>query len=101
MEEVYNRLGEFNYDAYNVPNDPLLPYLGPYEFSNGNVYEGQFSKGKPKGRGKILYSNGSLYEGEFDGENCNVKGRLIHADGDYYQGTWVDNFAEGLGSFIT
>lgn len=30
----------------------------------------------------------------------NGKGRLIHCDGDVYEGDWVDNKAEGYGTYI-
>lgn len=29
-----------------------------------------------------------------------MKGRLIHADGDVYDGDWLDDAANGLGSYF-
>ncbi len=38
---------------------------GVYHFSNGDIYNGNFTGGKKNGIGKYNYANGDIYEGEW------------------------------------
>ena len=51
--------------------------LGIYFYSNGNRYEGDFSKGKFNGLGKFYYKNGEVYEGTFE-EGKSIKLKQIN-----------------------
>ena len=51
-------------------------------------YTGDLIAGKRQGRGKLVYSNGSVYEGEFSQHQCHGVGRLTAADGTVYDGLW-------------
>ena len=51
-------------------------------------YTGDLIEGKRQGRGKLVYSNGSVYEGEFSQHQCHGVGRLTAADGTVYDGLW-------------
>ena len=42
--------------------------------------------GKKSGYGEISWSDGSLFEGQWTNDLYNGIGRLIHADGDVYEG---------------
>ena len=75
------------------------PFLGPFKFSNGETYEGQFMDGKRHGFGRQIWPDGSIYEGFWDEDRCNGKGRLINAEGHVYFGDWIDDKAEGKGTF--
>ena len=40
-EEVFRKLGSFDFAKYQCQQEnKKCPHLGPYEFSNGNIYEG-------------------------------------------------------------
>jgi hypothetical protein len=34
-------------------------------YQNGNLYVGEFSRGKAQGKGKYIWTNGETYEGEW------------------------------------
>eukprot|EP00475_Leptophrys_vorax_P024502 TRINITY_DN3381_c0_g2_i1.p1 TRINITY_DN3381_c0_g2~~TRINITY_DN3381_c0_g2_i1.p1 ORF type:complete len:872 (+),score=223.03 TRINITY_DN3381_c0_g2_i1:27-2642(+) len=58
-------------------------------FSNGNIYEGDFERGEPNGRGKLIVEIQSplkMYEGEFlDGE-LHGEGVATYVDGRVFRG---------------
>jgi hypothetical protein len=96
---VAERKGAFKFDKDN-PEDEHLPTLGPYEFDNGAVFEGQWKEGKRQGKGKQVWKDGSIYEGYWKNDMANGRGRLIHADGDVYEGDWENDKASGIGEYI-
>jgi hypothetical protein len=72
--------------------------FGKKGYLNG-IYEGNFSNGQWKGRGKMTYPNGSVYEGEYNGFNREGYGVYIWASGKKYEGNWVSDNIEGEGTF--
>jgi hypothetical protein len=74
--------------------------MGPIEFDNKYVYEGQWKHGQKAGRGRQLWRDGSYYEGYWINNMASGYGRLIHTDGDTYEGEWIEDRAEGSGKNI-
>lgn len=100
--------------------------FGVYNYPNKFFrYEGEWSKGKKHGHGKLVMADGSFYEGQFmDGEiqghgfrrwvstkneytgqfvkgELNGHGIMMYGDGSRYEGEWVDNKREGEGKLIS
>ncbi|KAL9971302.1 hypothetical protein ACROYT_G023811 [Oculina patagonica] len=100
--------------------------FGVYNYSNKFFrYEGEWSKGKKHGHGKLVMADGSFYEGQFiNGEiqghgfrrwastrneytgqfvkgELNGHGIMIYGDGSRYEGEWVENRREGEGKLIS
>lgn len=96
--------------------------FGVYNYPNKFFrYEGEWSKGKKHGHGKLVMADGSFYEGQFiDGEiqghgfrrwaftgneytgqfvkgELNGYGVMVYGDGTRYEGEWVENRREGEG----
>lgn len=58
-------------------------------YDNGDVYEGDFFKGKRHGKGKYVYANHTIrkiYDGEWDEGNILGLGRMDYKDGSVYIG---------------
>ena len=104
VERIANRLGPFNYGAYEDENQNENEHVfrDEVQMENGARYEGEWlATGNVRdGKGKQLWADGSLYEGYWEGDKANGKGRLIHADGDVYEGDWVDDKAHGEGVYL-
>lgn len=58
-----------------------------YLFINlGVIYVGEWLRGKPHGRGMMIFPNGSIYDGYFlRGRTIGI-GRFFQGNGDYYEG---------------
>lgn len=72
--------------------------FGKYIYTNG-TYEGNFTNGQWRGKGKKTFPNGDIYEGEYNGFKSNGYGVLTWAKGEKYEGNFVDGKAEGQGTF--
>lgn len=71
---------------------------GYEEYINGDVYEGNFSCGKPHGRGSLYHADGSVFTGEFcEGEK--MKGTMKYKSGNVYVGEWRRGERQGYGRF--
>ena len=91
VERLEERLG-----VYQGPYGPdlywsFLPILGPYQYSNGAVFTGQFKNGIRWGEGRQIWEDGSTYEGQWENDKLNGYGRLITCRGDVYEGEWIDS----------
>jgi hypothetical protein len=61
---------------------------GRLTFENGDVYEGDFSKGMRHGHGKFTeVESGQVYEGEWT-MDIEYKGKLTFGEGGFYDGQW-------------
>ena len=75
-------------------------WMGPYEYSDGSVYQGQMNKQNEKhGKGRLLFKDGGLYEGYFKNNRPFGYCRLIKANGDIYEGMNWDYKAHGRGVY--
>lgn len=86
---------------------------GKYSYRNGNVYEGEFFEGQPKGKGKFTLVDGSYFEGtiidgKWDGKaKMNVKtnfydlySKTFEFTGTY-EGMIIRSKPEGNGNFTS
>lgn len=77
-----------------------LPELGPFLYSNGETYTGQYQNGMRHGYGVQISKNGIIYEGMWIEDVCNLYGRLIHPDGTIYEGEIKNGQAHGKGKSL-
>ncbi len=96
---------------------------GKYLYANGNRYQGEFSDGKPHGKGILFCANGNKYLGQWemswrqgDGKfvfregheymggfhrnNFHGQGTMAYANGDRYEGNWRANLPNGQGIYF-
>ena len=59
---------------------------GKRVYSNGSVYEGDFTDGVRHGQGKMVYSDGNVYEGEWKRGRANGQGKMVYTHGYVYEG---------------
>lgn len=72
--------------------------------NNGDVYEGDFCRGRMSGKGTYIYSNGNIYVGEINNDMREGHGtyRLVTSINGYegvYEGEFKNNVFEGNGTF--
>lgn len=72
---------------------------GTFQYKDGSVYKGVFSKGKFQGQGSMDYSNGNLYIGKWKNHKREGRGKLTFANGDVYVGNFLDNKFWGKGKY--
>lgn len=80
-------LAEFAWEDQSIWNK--MPYYnGSYsvELSNGDYYDGEWSRGKFHGTGVYKWKDGKMYEGEWKDGIPEGKGRYIYTNGDVYEG---------------
>lgn len=63
------------------------------------IYEGEWHKGKPHGKGKIIYKSGDIYEGDFVKGKREGYGVYTFPDGEKYEGYWNQNHQHGHGVY--
>jgi len=80
--------------------DNIKEIYGKVLDSNFKVtYEGQYSKGKRFGKGKLTFSNGDTYEGSFVDDKRDGSGVYTWADGKTWTGSFVNNLMHGKGIY--
>ena len=95
--------------------------IGTMYYSNGNIYLGEVSSGKPygfgefrlsdgskyignfkfhmQGKGIFVFGNGDKYEGLYDGGRRNGYGAYTCSNNDVFKGNWTNDKYEGQGNF--
>ena len=64
------------------------------------VYEGLWFKDKRHGKGMEIYSNGDRYEGDFSKGRPEGKGKRVWAaTGEVYEGEWYQGMRHGVGTW--
>ena len=66
---------------------------------DGNIYEGEFTRGEMTGKGKYIWQNGQRYEGDFVNGIKHGKGIYTWPDGFEYNGEYVNGIREGRGIY--
>ncbi|MBR5528278.1 MAG: hypothetical protein IKV97_04680 [Clostridia bacterium] len=74
---------------------------GVIEYSNGDIYDGEFSGFYRNGQGHMTYAaTGDTYEGQFSDDKMSGKGIYRSADGSVYDGEFLDGKKSGTGKYI-
>ena len=71
---------------------------GTHTTSSGNVYVGEWKDDKMEGQGTYTWPNGSSYEGEFADGHFNGQGTKKWEDGSVYVGEWKNDQLDGQGT---
>lgn len=97
--------------AMTVPSDKdvIASLVSIFEIDTGSdedVYEGEeiiedgVAKGRPHGRGKMVYSSGDIYHGEWCRGEWNGYGTYIYTNGTVYNGEWKSGRRHGRGELF-
>ena len=73
---------------------------GQQFWSNGALYEGQWTCGKRSGKGRLISPQGEVYIGDFVMKRMTGFGELYEADGTKYIGGFSDGKKNGIGCLI-
>ena|SRR3990167_2565911 len=92
LQEILQKRGELKPPPEYLQQLPAdiddLPELGPYRYSDGSVYRGQYRSGQRQGKGvQFMPGNGLWYDGLFRGDCPDLYGRF------FWLGT--EQFVEG------
>jgi len=88
-----NYIGEYLFmGTYNLKHGH-----GIMNYTNKNIYEGDFKNNQRNGWGKFIFSDGIEYEGEHVNNAFNGKGKIKYPDGNVYIGDFVDSKFNGIG----
>ena len=68
-----------------------------YNFANGDVYEGEYVRGRKEGRGTYKSIVGAVYKGEYKAGAKDGYGVFVYRDETRYEGTFANNVKEGQG----
>ena len=90
------------FQTYPPLNDKIELKLIKLLFPNIGEYSGEWNPEKKErhGRGIQLWNDKSIYMGLWKNDKINGKGKLIDPMGDYYEGDFINDNAEGYGSYI-
>jgi len=80
---------------------------GTFDYTNGDVYVGQFEYGFRSGKGIMTFANGDTYNGEWKADMMHGKGTYTFLTpdptkpkkNDVYTGQWRFNMMHGKGSY--
>mmetsp|Transcript_12225 Transcript_12225/g.36116 ORF Transcript_12225/g.36116 Transcript_12225/m.36116 type:complete len:394 (-) Transcript_12225:262-1443(-) len=72
---------------------------GSYLYLDGNVYLGEWRRGKQHGRGSYTYADGDVYEGEWQDGRQQGRGIYRFMSGDVYEGEYVEDKKHGRGTY--
>ena len=101
----YPFMGDGEFVAVMDSMDSVEEYLASIRvtitYSDGNVYTGFTSDGKPHGAGTMAYSNGDLYEGDFSNDEIKGVGTYTGSDGSSYVGEFANGNFNGIGNYYT
>ena len=79
--------------------DDIPTGLGKLTYPNGDVYIGMVDKACKQGRGR-LESNGEIFEGEFSKDQKDGVGYYFQGDGKVYCGQFRQDKEEGIGEYL-
>ena len=88
-----------NRKSFNWRRNSTGSSLGPITDEKGNIYFGEFMKGKKHGWGKQVWKNEALFEGYWYDGMQNGFGLMVFPDGDIYFGEWLGGHMQGYGIF--
>jgi len=85
------------YHGKFTDENEIIDDKGQMEYTNGDVYDGNWKDGVKKGLGIMRYANGDVYVGNWNDDKKNGMGTLKYANGDVYVGNWNDDKKNGMG----
>ena len=95
-ESVVLQLG--NADRYEGEVlDGLMDGRGHYTFADGNVYVGEWRRGKKEGVGTFSWANGDVHDGEWVDGKMAGRGRIVLEGKLTYDGEWLRGKCHGQG----
>eukprot|EP00960_Hanusia_phi_P073575 768042-Hanusia_phi.AAC.6 len=71
--------------------------MGSFSTANGDVYLGEFHRGKYHGRGMQEQQLGGFYKGWWQEGRKEGNGTMFYANGDIYEGGWLRDARHGWG----
>jgi hypothetical protein len=74
--------------------------LGAYKWTNGQLYQGEWSRSKMHGVGFYTWSDGRIYLGEYEDQKKQGYGVYKMTDSKLFQGNWANGKQHGLGLFL-
>ena len=92
IARLYTKEGDMNlgYPLVSSEKEGVSPYSFKKErYANGDVYIGEFYKGKRHGYGVYYWKNGDIWYGKYEGGYRNGYGMLINADHRIFYGKWL------------
>ena len=96
MDKKYKRQGKFRYEYTNGDlfvgeyKDGLRHGHGTYSYSKGDKYVGEYKNNNQHGQGSYTYVKGDKYLGEFKYNVRNGQGKYTYADGTITEGIFKD-----------
>lgn len=91
-----NELYAANRDPHIIHKSDLLT-LAELSAANGDVYLGEFARGKFHGRGLLHLHDGGFFKGGWFMGKKHGNGTMYYANGDLYEGGWKDDLRSGWG----
>ena len=73
------------------------PERNKIQYKNGDVYEGEFVKGKRQGEGTYIFSDGEKYSGQWFQDQQHGRGVFTFKNGNVYDGLWYKDYQQGHG----
>ncbi len=73
---------------------------GTYRYSTNVSYTGRFVNGIREGKGKMTLQNGNVYEGNFSRGRMSGDGVMTYNNGERYTGQWVNDVPNGTGKYF-
>lgn len=78
----------------------LVQNIQKIVYSDSSCYEGQLNRGKREGMGFIEFTNGDVYLGEWKDDLFDGKGTYVFGYGDRYDGEVKGGRKEGYGEYF-
>ncbi|MBK7393758.1 MAG: hypothetical protein IPI64_10740 [Chloracidobacterium sp.] len=72
---------------------------GILTYKNGDIYVGEFISDRKEGQGTLTFKDGAVYVGQFGIDLFYLNGKMKYANGDIYDGNWAIGLREGQGTY--
>lgn len=101
LREGFGRVSLSNGEKYEgFWSKDLFNGEGLYIWKKEEWFKGNFVDGQMNGTGKRKFKNGSVYLGEFLKGKMHGLGKIVFKNGDVYQGSFVNDTMSGHGEYV-
>lgn len=101
FREGFGRVSLSNGEKYEgFWSKDLFNGEGLYIWKKKEWFKGNFVDGQMNGIGKRRFENGSVYHGEFLKGKMHGMGKIVFKNGDVYQGSFVNDSMSGQGEYV-